>query len=198
MALARFGAEPVIRALPPPGRRTLERLLDRQSAISDAFSTATNKLSHQRGILQRAQSRLAEVERKSPLDREFARAPLAPGAAYLAPGPKRDAAILANKERYIAPLREEHDEAQSEIGRLTEHMAALKAKTSGLPARCIRYGLDQLDLTKPIEPFSGSLPKIPKGQPRQIVEDLRRQIVDLRSRREQIALAPLPAARGAD
>ena len=85
---------------------------------------------------------------------------------------------------------------QKQVAHLTDHMARLKSRVSALPMRIIRWGLDCCDLTKPMEPFAGSLPKPPRsGSPREAVEVLRKQIIELRVRREQIALAPIPAAQ---
>jgi hypothetical protein len=97
-------------------------------------------------------------------------------------------------EKYIAPLREEFEQAQSEVQRLTDLLAGLRAKASGLPMRCIRYAQDQLDLSRPIPAFDGVLKIQKNGDARKVVADLRGQLDRLKAERERIATAPLPSA----
>jgi hypothetical protein len=57
-----------------------------------------------RGRLAGLRARLQDAESRNPLDRQFHREPLAVNAAYRPPGPARDAAVLENKQKFIAPI----------------------------------------------------------------------------------------------
>jgi hypothetical protein len=165
-------------------------MLDAQQSNSTAYAESSNRLNDARGRLKGLQARLRDAESRNPLDRQFARQQLVPGGEYRPPGIERDQAILQNRERFIGPIRELQQQAQAECDRLVAHVETLKMRSSALPQRILTWAA-QLDLSRPLEAYTGTV-KVPKGDPRQLVEQLRRQIAELRAQRERIAAAWWP------
>jgi hypothetical protein len=180
-----------VRALPAEARRRLQKLDDQNQAAGEASAGCASRLWAARDALKRAQAKLAEMTSLPPGHPH--RQPGATTPQYIPPGLTRDEAIEVSRRRVTGPLEDDLAAARDEVERLETEMTALQSKQSPLVQKILAWGSGLALNGQQLEAFTGRL-KIPTGDPRRIIEDLRGELTKSRSRLNQISQAPFPAA----